>query len=164
MKNKLDNNEEVFDELDLEMEDLEQVEVDLEEFLNSLERLECNVEYTIRNKFGNTYYVNYDFKEDNGRYRIFYLEQHYTKFWRGNIHASEYLKLKAKCLNKIHSDINVELEIEDDCHPTLVMNTLCNEEEVKSRIKSLEDTCNDFDKKFNELESKVKDLIDNTEF
>lgn len=160
MENKFDNlqDEEEFYDLDER-----EVEMDLEEFIDSCHKLNRNTEYIIQNKYGDTYYIDYDLNDDKGNFEILYLEQHYTKFWFRNIKAQEYLKLKIKFVKKYYSNINATFETEDDCHPTLTLSLICNERDVINTIKSLEKLHEDFDKRCDVLENEIEKLISNFE-
>ena len=166
MENKFDKNECLSNELSMELVELEleQVEMDLQEFINSSDELYDDIEYIIYNKYGDAYHLNYNFDSDNRNYDILYFEHHYTKFWNMNIQAEEYLKLKVKYIHKYHgNDVGVELQLEDECHPTLVLSTMCKEKDVKKTLQSLEDIHNNFDKKINVLKEEIQKLISNFE-
>lgn len=163
MENKENNFNDSQHEEDLYDLDEREVEMDLKEFVNSSHKLNRNTEYIIQNKYGDTYCLNYDLNADNGNFKILYFEHHYTKFWNRNIQAKEYLKLKIKFAKKYYNNIETRLESEDDCHPTLVLSLLCNENEVIKMVESLEKLHEDFDKRCDVLENEIEKLISNFE-
>lgn len=165
MENKFDKNECMCNELSMDLEELEldQLEIDLEGFMNSDGKLYDDTEYIVYNNNGDTYFLRYDFENDNGDYEVNYSEHHYTKFWNENIQAKEYLNLKAKYIQKHYNNIRIELDLEDDCHPTLDLFTSCKEKDMKETLQFLENIHNDFDKKFNILREEVQKLISNFE-
>lgn len=132
---------------------------DIEEFINSSDEIDINTEYTIHNPSGDTYHVSYDFVADNNSFSLSYFEHHYTKFWGRSIPAIQYLTLKKKFIKKHYGYIDVSIDEEDECHPTLNFSLTCNKDEISKTILLLEKLHKDFNERCKVLENNINELI-----
>lgn len=163
MSNKIITNK-IFDEVDTVSECDNTIELNYRDFIKKSVKIEEGNEYIIHSKYGGMYMIKLGCGEKDELCEIWYNESEYTKFWFSNIKASEYLNLKKTYLTNKFSNSYSELDLEDECHPSLFINFTSYKDFIKDAIAILEIHNQEFHKKFNELEKEVDKTINNFKF